>query len=236
MEDYHNVDTCPTRVRGCNLRESFFNAYNRYLDHSEWGASIVDVPFDCLYLRFVQAESRRLGLIHGNPDRGHDNAMRVAASWVLTGLHIDNPDASFEVNVNNIKWLLYQRLQVDNPELNFGTYEYWRDNSPTITEVFNEDFPRDIDIDVSPQCQNALGRLGVQLDRDLEQHMRRGRMRRGRRGRGGSYKEKRLNKRKTKTSRRVKRVLSSKKPITTRRGKLTNKSKRKTKRRKPSKK
>lgn len=232
MEDYHNVDACPSRVRGCNLGESFFNAYYRFLDIGEWGDSIVNIPFDCLYLRFVQAESRRLGLIPGNPDPGHDHAMRVAASWLLIGLQIDNPVA----NANHIIRRIYERLQHDNPELiyNFGTYEYWRDNSPTIRAVFNREFPRDIDINISQGCQRALGRRELQLDQDLLRHRMRGQ--RMRRGRGGSYKEKRLNKRKTKTSKRVKRVLSSKKPITTRRGKLTNKSKRKTKRRKPSKK
>lgn len=231
MENYHNTDTCPTMVDGCSLRESFFNSYNKYLDIGTWRGSIVDVPFDCLYLRFVQAERLRLGYMRGYPDRGHDHAMRVAASWLLRGLHIDDPDA----NENNIKWFLYQRLQVDNPELlyNFGTYEYWSDHSPTIRAVFNANFPINIRTIISQQCQDALGELRGQLDQDMEQYNRRRRMRRGR---GGSYKEKRLNKRKTKTSRRVKQVLSSKKPITTRRGKLTNKSKRKTKRRKPSKK
>ncbi len=161
FQEHKNTDQCPEGLDGCTLQDSFFYAYDKFSNRVDWGASGVDVPFDCLLKRFTDTENRRLRGRHA--DAGHDNAIRVAASWYLKGLQMDNPDA----DVDSVKRDLYNGL---SPNLKGPSYEHWKENSKTVKAVFHDRFPVPLITEISEECRAAFARKREQEDADLARY------------------------------------------------------------------
>ena len=161
FQEHKNTDQCPEEVDGCTLQDSFFYAYDKFSNRADWGASGVDIPFDCLLKRFTDTETRRLRGKHA--DAGHDNAIRVAASWYLKGLQMDDPGA----DVDSVKRAIYDSLSPSSP------YEVWSVTSPTVLAIFHDrynTFPVELIDEISEDCRAAFARKRKQADADLARY------------------------------------------------------------------